>query len=458
MDLPWSMCAMMQKLRMRSRSRERTGRHPNGAPLPLILTLLLSACGSGNAPIVTASPTGQATAAATPTLPLTLAVGQVLAASFSGAVITPAVRHLIVDDKVGTILLFRANFGNAAGLQRMTAALEALGREAGLPAPLMVTIDEEGGTVDQLGDGISLLPSEQSLGSTPPVSIRTRVAVMARGLRAEGVGLDLAPVADLRTNPADAVIGSRSFGPDVVAAGPRVAAWVEGLHDGGVAATLKHFPGLGGAAGDPHSEVVSDPVTPAHWLATSAASFSAGIGAGADAVMTTSLRVPNLDPTDRPALLLPVIVRLLRDTLHFRGVIVTDSLSMAAVGESMPRATVDAAAAGNDLMLMSSGSAVLEDQADALLLDAVRTGRVAQSQIEASAQRVIALRTRYGGSVAPVSASRPTARDTGQMTVLTPMIRSCQAPAAGRRRVHRFPPTPPAASGRWCSAAVASPG
>ena len=140
---------------------------------------------------------------------------------------------------------------------------------------------------------------------------------------------------------------------------------------------------------------MTDPVTLAQWTATTARSFAAGIAAGADAVMTTSLRVPNLDPSNRPALLSPAIVGLLRDTLHFGGVIVTNSLSMTAVGEPMPKATLDAAQAGNDLLLMSSGSTTLEDQACQMVLAAVRSGVIPQAQVQASAQRVVALHLRY---------------------------------------------------------------
>lgn len=321
------------------------------------------------------------------------------AASLSGTVVTNGLRHLILDDKVGTVLLFRTNFGNAAGLRRWTAQLQALGRQAGLPAPLMVTVDEEGGTVDQVADGLRLLPAAQTLAAEGPAAVRRDVASMASGLRTDGIGLDLAPVVDLRTNPADGVIGSRSFGSYAGFVGPLVAAYVAGLHDSGVGATLKHFPGLGGAAGDPHREAVTDPVTPAQWNATTAKSFAAGIAAGADAVMTTSLRVPGLDPSNRPALLSPTVVGLLRTTLHFDGVIVTDSLSMTAVGEPLPQATLDAAAAGNDLLLMSSGSTALEDRAYQMVLAAVRSGAIPQTQVQASAQRVVALHQRY--AVAP---------------------------------------------------------
>ncbi len=363
-------------------------------------------CACGSAPPVTTRSAALATTRAVSLVPsvtpaqlsLNVAVGEMLVASVSGPVVTDGLRHLILDDKVGTVLLFRSNFGDAAGLRSWTARLQALGRQAGLPAPLLVTTDEEGGSVDQVANGLHILPAAQALGSEGSAGVRRDVAAMAAGLRADGVGLDLAPVADLRTNPADAVIGSRSFGSDAGAVGLLVTAYVSGLHDGGVGATLKHFPGLGGAAGDPHQQAVTDPVTLAQWGATTARSFAAGIAAGADAVMTTSLRVPNLDPSNRPALLSPLIVRLLRDTLHFGGVIVTDSLSMTAVGESMPRATVDAAAAGNDLLLMSSGSTTLEDQADQMLLAAVRSGAIPEGQVQASAQRVLALHRRYAES------------------------------------------------------------
>ncbi len=359
-----------------------------------------------------------------------------LVASLSGTVVTDGLRHLILDDKVGTVLLFRSNFGDSAGLRRWTAQLTALGRQAGLPAPLMVTTDEEGGTVDQVADGLPLLPAASTLGTAGPAAVRARVAAMASGLRADGVGLDLAPVADLRTNPADAVIGSRSFGSDAGVVGPLVAAYVEGLHDSGVGATLKHFPGLGGAAGDPHQEVVSDPVTPGQWSATTARSFAAGIAAGADAVMTTSLRVPNLDPSDQPALISPAIVRLLRDTLHFGGVIVTDSLSMTAVGESMPRATVDAATAGNDLLLMSSGSTGLEDQADQMLLAAVHSGAIPATQVQASAQRVVALHRRYAVTPTAAKLALPSLQSQLRAATMPPMT------ARRRRSAQRLARSP----------------
>src|SRR5256885_4485209 len=121
------------------------------------------------------------------------------------------------------------------------------------------------------------------MGRGGPDTVRALEKRSALGLAAAGVGLNLAPVADVRTNPRDAIIGDRSFGssPGVVA--PLVAAAVAGLHDGGGGATLKHFPGLGGAAGDPHVALPTDPESDATWPAGPVAGVSGGVARGAGA-------------------------------------------------------------------------------------------------------------------------------------------------------------------------------
>jgi len=384
--------------------------------------------GSGRPVAQVGRPTPSATAASSPSpgasptptpdrrpAPLTLgmAVGQMMAASFGGPSITAGLRHLILDEKVGTVLIFRYNFTDAAGLARLTAQLQALGREAGLPAPLLVAVDEEGGRVMRVTDGVAGLPSELELGRRGPGGVRAAVAATASGLHALGIQLDLAPVADLRTNPADAVIGDRSFGGDPNLVGPLVAAAVNGLHDGGVGATLKHFPGLGGAAGDPHAAMPTDGESLNQWLATQARTFKAGIDAGADAIMTTAVVVPGLDPSGTPALFSKTIVTgLLRQRLQFQGVIVTDGLGMGGITTlyGLPDATVAAVRAGNDLVLLNSVDAAYQASAIEAVKRQVRSGGIGMEQIQLSAGRVIALRARWpqwAPSVVDVSATTP---------------------------------------------------
>ena len=372
-------------------------------------------------PSATPAPSPSPVASPTPTpdtrpAPLTLdmAVGQMMAASFGGPTITEGLRRLIVDQKVGTVLIFGDNFTDAASLRRLTAGLQRLGRDAGLPAPLLVAVDEEGGRVMRIHDGVAALPSQLELGVRGPQGVRQAVADNATGLHALGIELNLAPVADLRSNPADAVIGDRSFGGDPAAVGPLVAAAVDGLHDGGVAATLKHFPGLGGAAGDPHSAMPTDPESLDRWVATQARSFQAGIDAGADAVMTTAVVVPGLDPSGTPALFSRAVVTgLLRQRLHFEGVIVTDGLGMGAITTvyGLPDATVAAVRAGNDLVLLNSADAAYQASAIDAVKQQVRAGAIPMDQVQASAARVIALRARWpvwAPSLMDLAAAPPT--------------------------------------------------
>jgi beta-N-acetylhexosaminidase len=331
-------------------------------------------------------------------LSLDMAVGQMMAASFAGPTITRGLRHLILDEKVGTVLIFADNFRDAASLARLTAQLQRLGRDAGLPAPLLITVDEEGGRVMRVTDGVAPLPSELELGAHGPQAVHDAVARTAAGLHSLGIELNLAPVADLRTNPADAVIGDRSFGGDPGRVGSLVAAAVSGMHDGGVAATLKHFPGLGGAAGDPHAAMPTDGVGLDRWLATQALSFKAGIDAGADAVMTTAVVVPGLDPSGTPALFSrTVVTSLLRERLHFQGVIVTDGLGMGGITSlySLRAATVASVRAGNDLVLLNSDDAAAQVAAIEAVKQQVRAGTIPMEQVQASANRVIALRARW---------------------------------------------------------------
>ena len=396
----------------------------------LVIAVLPATLGPSSArpagPVARTVPSTAATPSPSPTptaptpdarpAPLTvdMAVGQMMAASFGGPNITQGLRHLILDEKVGTVLIFSDNFTDAASLLRLTTELQRLGREAGLPAPLLIAVDEEGGRVMRIHDGVAALPSELELGARGPDGVRQAVAGTASGLHALGIQLDLAPVADLRSNPADGVIGDRSFGGDPSSVGPLVAAAVNGLHDGGVAATLKHFPGLGGAAGDPHSVMPTDPESLERWAATQARSFKAGIDAGADAVMTTAVVVPGLDPSGTPALFSRAIVTgLLRERLQFQGVIVTDGLGMGGITTlyGLPQATVAAVVAGNDLVLLNSADADYQASAIETVKQQVRSGAIPMEQVQASAARVIAMRARWpvwAPSLVDVSAAPPT--------------------------------------------------
>jgi beta-N-acetylhexosaminidase len=328
---------------------------------------------------------------------LTADIGAVLVVSQSGTAISPVLQSMLLDGRVGGVLLFASNFKNVAGLKAWTDRLRAMESTACLEHPILVMLDEEGGQVNQVRAPFAA-PSQLSAGQGGPAHVRAVERVAAAGLHQLGVGLDLAPVADVRTNPGDLVIGDRSFGSNATTVAPLVAAAVEGLHDGGVGATLKHFPGLGGAAGDPHVAIPTDHESAAHWALVQEPAFKAGIAAGADAVMTTAVYVPGLGAGTTPAMFSAPVISRLRTQLGFQGVIMSDSVSMGGIGAhySLPQATVLALAAGNDLILLSNGDPAYERSAMQAVRAAVVSGRLDRGKLHESAMRVNRMRDEWG--------------------------------------------------------------
>lgn len=324
-------------------------------------------------------------------------IGSVLVVSWRGASISPALLSLLDDGRVGGVLLFTSNFGGPAGLKALTDSLQALASSACLDHPILVMLDEEGGQVARVHADFTPA-SELAVGAGGPDHVRAVERASGSGLHQLGVGLNLAPVADVRTNPRDQVILDRSFGSSAARVAPLVGAAVQGLHDGGVGATLKHFPGLGGASGDPHVAIPTDPESEAQWERVQMPAFAAGIAAGADAVMTTAVYVPGLGGGSTPAMFSAPVVGRLRSQLGFGGVIISDSVSMGGISDRypLPEATVLALAAGNDLVLLGNGDPAYEADAMAAVLSAVLSGRLDRAALHESAMRVNRLRDRWG--------------------------------------------------------------
>ena len=323
--------------------------------------------------------------------------------SWRGSVDWSVVRPLLVNDQIGGVLLFTPNFGgNASDLKAWTDKLQALASSTCLGHPILVMLDEEGGEVANVKASFAP-PWPSAMAAGGPEHVRELERVNGAGLRAAGVGLNLAPVADVRTNPRDGIIGARSFGANPSVVAPLVGAAVQGLHDGGVGATVKHFPGLGGAAGDPHVAIPTDSESEAQWEAVQMPAFQAGIAAGADAVMVTSVYVPGLGGGSTPAMFSAPVIGKLRTQLGFEGVIVTDSLSMGGIGArwSLPEAAVLALAAGNDMLLLGNGDPSYEASAIGAVRAAVLSGRLDRTRLHESAVRVNALRDRWGHRVIP---------------------------------------------------------
>ncbi len=333
-------------------------------------------------------------------------IGSVLVISTQGGEIGPVMASLLREGKVGGVLLFGSNFSSSPeGLRSWSDRLTWVASKWCLEHPILLMTDEEGGGVTQVLANFAP-PSQLVASSGGADHVRTVERNSALGLRSAGLGLNLAPVADVRTNARDAVIGDRSFGSNPAVVAPLVAAAVQGMHEGGVGATLKHFPGLGGAPGDPHIAIPTDPESEARWESVQMPAFQAGIAAGADAVMTTAVYVPGLGGGNTPAMFSAPVVSRLRTQLNFGGVIMSDSVSMGGIETrwSLPQAAVMALAAGNDLVLLGNGDASYEADALAAVRAAVLSGRLDRTRLHESAVRVNALRDRWGRRFTPCRA------------------------------------------------------
>jgi beta-N-acetylhexosaminidase len=257
------------------------------------------------------------------------------------------------------VVLFGRNVRDREQLRRLTTRLYDE-----QPA-LVVATDEEGGDVTRLEAATgSSYPSPLALGAVDDVELtRSVAAALGSELADVGVNLDLAPVADVNTNPSNPVIGVRSFGAEPQLVARHVAAFVDGIQGAGVGACAKHFPGHGDTSADSHVEL---PVTRGV-LEDHLEPFRAAIAAGVRAIMTAHIVVPELG--SEPATINPAAIRLLREELGFDGVIVTDAIEMRGVAalagpeEAAVRALeagVDAVCLGHDLPLEPVHAAIVE--------------------------------------------------------------------------------------------------
>jgi beta-N-acetylhexosaminidase len=305
-------------------------------------------------------------------------VGQVTVSAFPGTAPPDYIRRRLRARETAGVILFEGNGGDRAQWRRLTRSLQgAAGGRA------LVMVDQEGGEIRTVAH-VGPLSGQPFQGS--PRSVRRAARGAGRGLHTVGVNVNLAPVADVPR--AGSVMATRSFAGDERGIAARTRASVRGLRDAGVAATVKHFPGLGGAT----VNTDDGPATVEVPLDRDLVPFRAAVEEGVPLVMLSHASYPELDSRRIASQSRPIVTGLLRERLGFDGVIVTDSLEADAV---LARSGVADAAersirAGADLILMT-GSASWNDVFPQLLAEA-RRDPAFRARIRASAARVLALK------------------------------------------------------------------
>ncbi|MFI7399150.1 glycoside hydrolase family 3 protein [Streptomyces sp. NPDC049541] len=304
--------------------------------------------------------------------------------------------ELIAKYRVGGIIYFTwahntkdphqiADLSN--GIQRAS-----LSQPRGLP--VLVTTDQEHGIVCRVGRPATLFPGAMAMGAGGSrEDARTLGRISGAELRAMGINQDYSPDADVNINPANPVIGVRSFGADPDAVAALVAAEVAGYQRSSVAATAKHFPGHGDTAVDSHYGFPVITHSRQLWEKLDAVPFRAAVKAGIDSIMTAHIQFPALDDSGDPATLSrPILTGILREELGYDGVVVTDSLGMQGVRTKYgdDRVPVLALKAGVDQLLNPPDLATAWNA----VLKAVQDGELTESRLDESILRILRLKAR----------------------------------------------------------------
>jgi beta-N-acetylhexosaminidase len=328
-------------------------------------------------------------------LSLAAKVGQLFIVGFEGTEVTPALAAWLEQFAWGGVVLFGRNAKSPEQLLALLQGLQAVAQARG-DLPLLIAIDQEGGRVARLKAPFTAFPSAAMLGRTGSEQLVHDVGhAIAMELRAVGITMNMAPVLDVLTNPANTVIGDRAFSADPTCVARLGTACIRGMHAAAVLTTAKHFPGHGDTVLDSH---VARPVSErsaAQLAACELLPFREAIATDVDAIMTAHVVYPAWDPQS-PATLSPTILtEVLRGELGFGGAIITDDLGMSAVSDGWPWEEIPLLAlrAGADVLLICH-ERQRQEQAYARVLRAVQSGELPEAFVDRAVTRVVALKAR----------------------------------------------------------------
>jgi beta-N-acetylhexosaminidase len=322
-------------------------------------------------------------------------LGQMVIVEFYGSTLNSDLNQMIQGNRVSGVLIENKN-GNAQTRSQLIALNQAMQKAAAIP--LFISTDFEGGYVNELHLITGERPSEQTIGATgdPKVAYNAGHSAAA-DLAALGLNVNFMPIVDVLTNPNNPGLPMRTFGSDPTLVTNMGRAYLKGLTDGGIIGCLKHFPGLGSASIDPHQSLPYMNRSLATLNAVDLVPYRTLIDEGiVPMVMVTHILNPQLDPNLPTSLSPSVVTGILRKQLNFNGVIISDTLWMGGISNkySLAQAAVLAVKAGTDLLLGPRGLADTQNMIYGLH-QAVMSGQISQTQINASVARILEMKLHY---------------------------------------------------------------
>jgi beta-N-acetylhexosaminidase len=307
--------------------------------------------------------------------------GRLAIVGFAGHSVPADLVRLVDEFDLGGVIYFARNIVEPAQVAELSREVSALARTW----PLWISVDQEGGRVARLKRPFTEWPPAMTLGRSGNPDLARRFAVaLAAELRAVGINLDYVPVLDVHTNPANPVIGDRALSEKAEDVARLATVIIEALQNNGIAACGKHFPGHGDTSTDSHFELPVVEHDRRRLEAVELVPFRAAIAARVATMMTAHVQVPALD-RDHIASFSPAVVRtLLKDTLGFAGVVISDDLGMKAVSADigLPDAAVAAVAAGCDAVLLCNST--IDEQVAAIeaLIRAAEAGELSPKRLD----------------------------------------------------------------------------
>lgn len=335
-------------------------------------------------------------------------VGELMVMGFDSLTVNDHAKELIDTHRVKNIILFKRNVESAAQVTELNHEAQVLAHRAGHIHPLIICTDQENGIVRRVAPEVPGLPGNMAVGATSNPDNAYRVGrLTALQLLSMGINMNLAPVLDVNNNPANPVIGVRSYGENADSVAQFGVAMIRGLQEFGVIACGKHFPGHGDTSVDSHLALPEISHARSRLDEIELKPFRQAIAVGLDVLMTAHIVFSSIEPRHIPATLSRlVLTEFLRNELKFQGVITTDCLEMNAISETVGvgEGAVQALVAGADMIMVSHR---LDRQKDAIdsIVKAVLNGRVDEERLVEAATRVRALRKRRLAQQSPMDAS-----------------------------------------------------
>ena len=317
--------------------------------------------------------------------------GERIVTGLSATTVSPELEAAIGEGRVAGVVLFADNLPSPAAGRDLIARLQAIRRPPALRDPLLIMVDQEGGLVKRIAGAPSASAAE--MGARGAAFSREQGRRTAANLRGSGVNVDLAPVLDVARPGGTIAAAERGFGATAEAVTATAIPFAVGLESGGVAATGKHFPGMGAAPENTDFAVQRIGLSERALRRIDEAPYQAFVAARGDLVMLSTAIYPAFSP-DPAAFSRTIATGELRNRLGFEGVSITDALDTVAVRAfgRPARAGVAAARAGSDLLLFTALKPA--EQAWRALVEKLRAGALDREQFEAAAQRVLDLRRR----------------------------------------------------------------